>query len=200
MKILNDKTLQYYQNHAAEYTNSTLTADMSMNRNRFTERLPENAYVLDFGCGSGRDTKVFLDLGFQVDAIDGSEELCKIASDFTGIQVKHMLFQELEDENKYDGIWACASILHLPKDELLLVFNRIATALKEGGILYTCFKKGTFEGVRDGRYFSYFTESALMEYWKNVPALQITDTWITRDVRPSREEEQWINLLAKQQS
>ena len=141
MKILKDRTLQYYQNHAAEYTNSTLTADMSMNRNRFTERLPENAYILDFGCGSGRDIKAFLDLGFRVDAIDGAEELCKIASDFTGIQVKHMLFQELEDENKYDGIWACASILHLPKDELLLVFNRIATALKEGGILYTWFKK-----------------------------------------------------------
>lgn len=168
-----------------------------MNRNRFIEGLPENAYILDFGCGSGRDTKAFIELGFRVDAADGSEELCKLASEFTGIQVRHMLFQELEEENKYDGIWACASILHLPKDELLLVLHRIAAALKEGGLLYTCFKKGTFEGVRDGRYFSYFTEPTLMEFWKKIPALQITDTWITRDVRPGREEEQWINLLAK---
>ncbi|MBO3282402.1 class I SAM-dependent methyltransferase, partial [Intestinimonas butyriciproducens] len=72
----------------------------------------------DFGCGSGRDTKYFLNRGFQTEATDGSAELVKIASEYTGIQVKQMLFQELDENNIYDGIWACSSILHLTRGEL----------------------------------------------------------------------------------
>ena len=190
-------TLQYYKKNAQTFLDGTLYADMSETRQLFLQMIPEHAHILDFGCGSGRDTKAFLDLGYQVDACDGSSELCRIASGITGLQVKQMLFQELDKTDVYDGIWACASILHLPKDELKVVLEKIAVALKDDGVLYTSFKFGTFEGMRDGRYYTDFTENSLNEFFEIVPALQMVSTWITSDVRPGREEERWINILAR---
>ena len=192
-----DLTLLYYEQNADAFIVSTITADMKEARERFLQFLPEKASILDFGCGSGRDTKVFLSRGFQVDACDGSGELCRRASEYTGIPVKHMLFQDLSAVNQYDGIWACASILHLKKEYLSDVLIKISAALKQGGILYTSFKYGTFEGVRGGRYFTYFDEDQLNAFMKQIPDLRIFDTWITQDVRPGREEEKWINILAR---
>ena len=190
-------TLQYYDQHADAFVQSTMNADMNRARERFLKYLPEGAFILDFGCGSGRDAKAFLEGGYQVDAVDGSAELCRIASALIGIPVRQMLFQDLCAEGLYDGIWACASILHLSRTDLKEVLFKITTALKTGGILYTSFKYGTFEGFRNDRYFTDFTEEALAEFWRGFPALPITETWITRDVRPGREEERWINLLTK---
>lgn len=117
-----DSTLKYYNQNADQFVQGTLSVDFKQTQDRFLAKLPAGAYSLDFGCGSGRDTKYFLENGYQVDAADGSEELCKIASDYTGIKVKQMLFEELCDVDKYDGIWACSSILHLSKDTLVLQF------------------------------------------------------------------------------
>ena len=166
-------------------------------RQRFLACLPAGAAILDFGCGSGRDAKAFLELGFSVEASDGSEELCRRASELTGIPVKRMLFSELSAADRYDGIWACASILHLPRPELSCVLGKIVAALKKEGVLYCSFKYGTFEGMRSGRYFTDFTDETLAEFWKDISGLAIFDTWITADVRPGREEERWINILAR---
>lgn len=190
------ETLEYYDLNAVEFSTGTLVADMEDARKRFVACLPAEACVLDFGCGSGRDTKAFLDLGFQVDALDGSEELCVLASRYTGIPVKHMLFNELDVADRYDGIWACASILHLPKAELAEVIRKIEMALKTGGVLYTSFKYGKEEGMRHGRYFTDFTEESLKSFW-SFPGLQIFDMWISQDIREDRREKQWINLLAR---
>ena len=194
---MNQETLQYYEDNAETFISGTVNADMSDARQRFLKLLPENALILDFGCGSGRDTKAFLEHGYRVDAIDGSAELCRQASDYTGICVRQMLFQELDISNYYDGVWACASILHLSKIEISDVLKRISNALKPGGILYTSFKYGTFEGMRNNRYFTDFTETTLSKLWIGIDSLQIIDIWTTQDVRPGREEERWINLLAR---
>ena len=192
-----EQTLQYYSQDPDRFISGTLAADMSDTRERFCQHLSGNAMILDFGCGSGRDAKAFLEDGFRVEATDGSQELCDKATKYIGIPVKQMLFNELNEENKYDGIWACASILHLPKTELADVLKRIEIALKTNGVLYTSFKYGTFEGIRADRYFSDFTEETLQEFWQGVTSLHIFDLWITHDVRPGREEERWINLLAR---
>ena len=194
---MNQETLQYYENNAESFISGTVNADMREARQRFLQLLPENALILDFGCGSGRDTKAFLEHGYRVDAVDGSAELCRQASDYTGICVRQMLFQELDISNYYDGVWACASILHLSKIEISDVLKRISNALKPGGILYTSFKYGTFEGMRNNRYFTDFTETTLSKLWIGIDSLQIIDIWTTQDVRPGREEERWINLLAR---
>ena len=136
------ETLRFYDQNSEEFTAGTLAADMSQARSRFTAHLPPKGIILDLGCGAGRDAKAFLDAGFRVDAVDGSAELCASASAYTGIPVKQMLFSELDACERYDGIWACASILHLPKAELADVIGKIAKALKTGGVLYTSFKIG----------------------------------------------------------
>ena len=192
-----EQTLQYYEQDPDAFVSATLNADMADTRSRFSACLPSGALILDFGCGSGRDAKAFLEAGCRVDATDGSEELCAKASEYTGLHVKKMLFNELDARDRYDGIWACASILHLPKPELADVLARIEAALKTGGILYTSFKYGEFEGIRNGRHFTDFTEETLKAFWEKATSMQIFDLWITHDVRPGREVERWINLMAR---
>lgn len=149
---MNNKTLDYYNQNAEEFVASTVAVDFNEIQDRFIEKL-SGKNVLDFGCGSGRDTKYFLKAGLNVTAIDGSEEMCRCASEYTGIKVQHMLFQDLSEKNTYHGIWACASILHLPKTELRQVILKIADALRIGGIVYTSFKYGDFEGELKWKIF-----------------------------------------------
>lgn len=153
--------------------------------------------ILDFGCGSGRDTKYFISRGYRVDAIDGSIELCKFASEYTGIEVKNMYFQELAEVGKYDGIWACSSILHLPPNELVEVMKKMVLALKKQGIIYTSFKYGTFVGERNGRYFTDMTEEIFADFIKQIETVTVIEQWVTSDVRPKRGDEKWLNLICR---
>ena len=190
-------TLTYYNQNADQFYENTIFVEFSATQNRFLSHLPTVAYILDFGCGSGRDTKAFLDQGYHVEAIDGSEELCKLASQYTGIKVRHMLFQELSAVSEYDGIWACSSILHLSRDELFDVMHKMITALKPNGIIYTSFKYGTFSGERNGRYFTDMTEETFADFISEIEDLQVEEEWITSDVRPGRSEEKWLNLILR---
>lgn len=192
-----NNTLKYYDMNAEKFVEGTVSVDFVATQNKFLDKLPVNASILDFGCGSGRDTKYFLDHGMNVEAIDGSKVLCKMASEYTGIEVKQMIFQELDDIEKYDGIWACSSILHLSKFELLSVLKKMIVALKDNGIIYTSFKYGEFEGNRNDRYFTDFTIDSFKNFIKNVDNISIEEYWITDDVRPGRETEKWLNLLLR---
>lgn len=188
-------TLDYYNTNANAFVSSTLSVDFSQTQDKFLNLLPPTASILDFGCGSGRDTKYFLDVGMQVDATDGSEELCRLASEYIGIPVRQMLFEDLDAKAQYDGIWACSSILHLPKAALKDVLKKMIAALKEHGIIYTSFKYGTFEGERNGRFFTDFTEETFREFVSDVDEIKIEESWITGDVRPGRGDERWLNLI-----
>lgn len=192
-------TLSYYNKKAKEFVSDTLDVTFTEIQDIFLDYIPADGRILDFGCGSGRDTKYFLSKGYDVDAIDGSVELCKIASDYTGIAVKQMLFEELDAVEEYDGIWACASILHVTKEQLPDIIRKIATATKQNGTVYLSFKYGDFEGVKNGRYFTYLTEVSFEDIVHNIPALIIDKLWITTDVRAGRGDEQWLNLILKKQ-
>lgn len=192
-----DNTIEYYNQNAEQFVQGTLSIDFAATQERFLEKLSVGAFILDFGCGSGRDTKYFLDKGYLVEATDGSAELGKMASEYTGICVKRMLFEELDEYEKYDGIWACSSILHLDKRALKDVLKKMAAALKTNGVVYTSFKFGDFEGERKGRYFADFTPETFGEYMQEVPELQIEEYWITGDVRPGKGEEKWLNLILR---
>ena len=192
-----NKTINYYDINAKEFVEGTLNVDFKATQDKFINKLPAKGYILDFGCGSGRDTKYFLAKDFNVDAIDGSIELCKIASEDTNIKVRHMYFNELSIVNKYDGIWACSSILHLSLDDLVDVFKRMSQALKDEGIIYTSFKYGDFSGERNGRYFTDMTEDSFAKLIVNVDNLKVEEQWITADVRPQRGNEKWLNLILR---
>ena len=178
-------TLLYYNTNTFSFVESTQSVQMTDAWNRFTSKLASSSLILDFGCVSGRDTKYFLEHGFKVEAIDGSEELCKAASKFTEIVVKHQLFQDWKSDSKYNGIWACSSILHLNKTDLKQVIGNIKDALLPSGIFYTSFKYGNFEVVRNGRYFTDMTESSFAELINEVIGFEIIEEWITSDVRTS---------------
>lgn len=194
-----DNTIEYYNQNAEQFVQGTVSVDFTATQERFLAKLSGNAYILDFGCGSGRDTKYFVENGYQVEAIDGSVELCQRASEYTGIRVKQSLFEELDETKKYDGIWACSSILHLNKRVLKDVLKKMAAALKENGVVYTSFKYGNFEGERNGRYFTDFTPEVFREYIQEVSELQVEEYWITGDVRTGRGEEKWLNLILRKQ-
>ena len=192
-----DRTLSFYNNNAHSFIARTVAANVETLRQRFIKYIPPNGYVLDFGCGSGRDTRYFLEKGYHVVATDGSEELCKVASAYTGVQVRKLLFQELQDENCYDGIWACSSILHVGRTEQPDIFRRMILALKEQGYIYTSFKYGTFEGFRGERYFTDFDEAGFRDFIRAFPELTIEKMWVTSDVRPERSNEKWLNIILR---
>ena len=194
---MNNKTINYYNKYTKSFIQTTRSVDFTNIQNKFLSYLPSGASILDFGCGSGRDTKYFLKRNYNVTAIDGSEEICKEASKYTGIKVKQMLFEELNDQNIYDGIWACSSILHLAYGELEDVFIKMARALTSHGILYTSFKYGTAEGERNGRYFTDMTEEKMDKLLKDVNLFDILEMWVTSDVRPGRAEEKWLNMILR---
>lgn len=190
-------TLNYYNINAENFYHNTVSAKFTDTQKFFLLKLRKGAYILDFGCGSGRDTKAFLDQGYRVEAIDGSSELCKLATQYTGITVRHMLFQELSAVDQYDAIWACSSILHLSLDELSDVMRKMTAALKSNGIIYTSFKYGTFSGERNGRYFTDMTKDTFADFIRNIDGLVTEEQWISSDIRPGRGEEQWLNIILR---
>ena len=193
------RTLDYYNSKAKDFVSGTVDVAFTEIQDIFLDYIPLGGKILDFGCGSGRDTKYFLSKGYDVAATDGSEELCKIASEYAGVQVKQMLFEELNAIEEYDGIWACASILHVERKQLPDIMKKIAVATKMGGVAYTSFKYGDFEGVRNGRFFTYLTEESFGEILKSVPELVIEKLWISADVRAERGEERWLNIVLRKQ-
>ena len=190
------KTIDYYNKHAEEFTTSTFEVDMKSLYQPFLAELPEGARILDVGCGSGRDTLAFKNKGYQVDAIDYSEELVKKASRLTGIPIKLKSFYEVDDYEAYDGIWACASLLHCERSRLAEVLEKMVQALKPNGVIYMSFKYGDSDRDQDGRQFTDLDENqaeALLEQFDNVQHIQ---QWVTLDQRPDRQEK-WLNLLWK---
>lgn len=193
------KTIDYYNKHAEEFTASTFEVDMESLYQPFLAELLESTRILDVGCGSGRDTLAFKNKGYQVDAIDYSEELVKKASRLTGIPIKLKSFYEIDDYEAYDGIWACASLLHCERNHLKEVIGKLVSALKPNGALYMSFKYGNGDREKDGRQFTDLDEvqaKALLEQFDNVQQIQ---QWITVDKRPDRQEK-WLNLLLRKLS
>ncbi len=141
-----DKTIEYYNQNADVFARGTRLVDFTVIQEHFIKMIPSGSKILDFSCGSGRDTKYFLEKGYQVMATDGSVELCRLTRVFTGIEVKEMLSQELDLVNKFDGIWACSSILHLTKQELFSVIRKMHIALKDNGVIYTSFNTVILKG------------------------------------------------------
>ena len=191
------ETIDYYEKNAKSFADSTADIEFSEMQDSFLSNLKEGAFILDFGCGSGRDTRYFQQRGYKVAALDGSAELCRLAEEKTGIPVILMDFNYFNEQDRYDGIWACSSILHLPKRELKSVLIHMEQALHIGGIIYTSFKYGDFEGMRNGRFFNDFTEDSFRIFISEIEQLVIEKMWITRDARPGREDEKWLNMILR---
>lgn len=192
-----NKTIDYYNHNAEEFCQSTVDADMSVCYQMFEKYLQSGAKILDLGCGSGRDSKYFLNKGYDVTAIDGSEEICKYASKYLQRPVQCVRFNEMKFQGEFDGVWACASLLHVEVDKLADVMKRVWDSLKEDGILYASFKYGTEEREKDGRYFVDLDEVKVRELLEKDGMFQVLECCVTGDVREGRNSEKWMNVVGK---
>jgi len=164
---MTDANVEYYNKNADSFFEGSISADMSSVRNRFVNYLPKGAHVLDAGCGSGRDSKAFLDLGYDVTAFDASKEMCIRASEYIKRDVINMRFEDISYDNEFDGIWACASLLHVPMDNLPEVMHKMNKALKKDGIMYASFKRGDGTKRRGERVFSDYNKESIIQVYPN---------------------------------
>ena len=193
-------SIDYYNRYAVPYYEETVDASMEEVMKPFVELLSEeseNAEVLDLGCGSGRDTLLLEEYGFYVTPMDGSEEMCKLAEVNTDKEVLQMTYDEMEFDDVFDGIWACASLIHLTEDEMRKVMKKLVQALKENGVLYFSVHKGDRDGIYHGRYFHDYNRRELQSLMEEYPELEVVDIWTTQDVRSEKSDKLWLNVLAR---
>ena len=183
----------YYDDNAQSFYDSTVDVDMADFYCKFLPVVGAEGIILDLGCGSGRDAKYFVDLGYAVDAIDASKEMVRLASTKSGLEVKHMTFEQFSPSVRYDGIWACASLLHVEPKALKSLFIQISQWLNISGVLYASFKYGDGVRVKDGRTFTDMDEHQL-KVLLSAADLIVKESWVTYDQRPERNEK-WLNVL-----
>lgn len=194
-------TLDYYNKNSEEYFNSTLNVDMTNTYKAFLKLVPKGGKILDLGCGSGRDSMNFMKLGYEVTAVDGSKELAKKASALLGKEVIASTFEELELKEKFHGIWACASLLHIKREDLKTVLNNLYNNLEDNGVFYMSFKYGEKEYVDDkNRYFNCFTDESIISFINENTKYNILGLYITEDKLGRVNEVKWVNLICNKKS
>lgn len=194
-----EQTIAFYNSNAAEYIKGTIANDMQLIRRKFTRMLPAGGHILDLGCGSGRDTKAFLAEGFQVTAMDASPTIAAITSKHLGRQVLVKNAQDLDANNTYHGIWACASLLHLPGWELPVVLKKLEKALLPQGVLYMSFKEPS-DHRNSQRFFCYPKLSELRKMIDNCDTLQFIESFTTACSTADNQMESWLNIFATQRA
>lgn len=190
-------TLDFYNSQAELYCSQTVACNMDEFYQDFLVELPKGSSILDFGCGSGRDAKKFHELGYNVEPVDGSKSLCEYAKKYTKLPVKQMLFEELDADEKYDGIWACCSVMHVEKESFPKILRKMSRALKPGGVMYISFKVGLDHIVREGKYYNLMTKQEMLKLLENFPELELYahSESAPRSGRPGQET--WGNFYLK---
>ncbi|MGB4657659.1 MAG: class I SAM-dependent methyltransferase [Mobilitalea sp.] len=189
-------SIEYYSKNAGEYFEHTVDIDMRENWERFTRILPEGGSILDLGCGSGRDSEYFISCGFDVTAMDASEEMCDLASIHIGQDVLNLSFAEMDFDKVFDGIWANASLLHVPENEIEDILTKTINSLKINGILYMSYRYGDFEGERDGRYYKDYRTKSLKELLGRFENIELIDIGKSQDTRTDHDIS-WIYVLVR---
>lgn len=186
----------YYDQNAESFIAQTRQADMSEHYARFLEHIPAGGSIIDAGSGSGRDAKWFKDQGYAVEAFDASPAMVKATEEFADVSTRLMTFEDFSWDCKVDGIWACASLLHIRPERLTDALSRLLVALKPHGVIYCSFKYGSKQRTVNGRYFNDLQETLLSDAVDTVYA-SVASTWTTGDVRLDRPGELWLNALIK---
>ena len=195
--ISQDTTLSWYRDNAIQYAEETRNSLVLDALWEFLSRIKEGGTILDYGSGSGRDSAYFINKGFSVDSLDGSAEMKAQAERLFGIKVKLSSFLSLEEKEKYDGIWAQASILHLEEHDLKTALTLIERALKRDGVFYSSFRKGEEDGYENGRWFTNMTERRFLSF---LPAsLYVEKIWESQDVRPGVNRT-WLSIICRKKS
>lgn len=192
-----DQTIDYYEKNKSDFIESTINADVTKLYKPFEEHLVPGCRILDLGSGSGRDSKYFVEKGYNVAALDPSPAMCAQTKDLVHIPVYEIKAEEMQFSNEFEGVWACASLLHVPRDKQGNVLQRIADALKDGGILYASWKYGSQDRISEGKYYCDMNDSLIYGILKEIPEFHIVDIWTTKDVRIKHSNQKWLNILLR---
>ena len=193
--MISNSTLEYYNRHAMEYATTTNAADMSDNDSRFLKHGKTNGCIADIGCGGGRDLKFFKEKGYKAFGLDASEELCRIASEYSGCPVTCSDFLSWNPDRKFDAFWANASLLHLTEAGIISFFSTKTTYLNDEGVIYFSMKTGIDEGLDDkGRFFTPFSEKLLKRITMALPGCMIVDRWSNSDSL-DRQDVHWESVI-----
>jgi SAM-dependent methyltransferase len=194
---MTDPTLDYYDTHAEDFERRTRDRNMRPCYDRFLALLPARPRVLDAGCGPGRDSLALAARGCDVTGFDASAAMVALAAARTGRPVLHLAFQDLAFDAAFDGIWACASLLHVRRAEMPDVFARLRRALRPGGILFASFKAGPGEEFREERWFNDYDEATFRALVASATGWAEAALWRVTDDRPGREGTTWLNTLLR---
>lgn len=189
-----NSTIDYYNKNAAEYCKKTIDVPMQSIYDRFVSYLNPGDRLLDLGCGSGRDSIYFLSQGFDVVSVDGAMEICKIAKKNIGKEVRNIRFEDLDYNNEFDAIWASASLLHISRDRIDFIVEKILLALRKDGILYASWKCGDRDRTYDGRSYSDMTKEDVTDLFSKF-GVKIMDLWISGD--QLKRDNEWLNIVIK---
>ena len=192
------QTLRYYSENAAPYLASRPTAE-SRNIRNFMNALPPGGRVLELGCGSGRDTEVFRKSGFDVVPTDGCDEIAVLAEQRLGSPVSVMRFDQLDAFDEFDGVWANASLHHVPREGLPHVLTLIHRALKRGGVHYANYKAGGKDGRDErARYYSYLSMAQMMAAYQESGAWEVLEQFAyDSDKRYETTVGSWVGVMAR---
>ena len=189
-------TIDYYNTNAEQYYWSTVDVDFEHLRKKFVSYMPENARIIDLGCGSGRDVKAFCDMGYQTIGLDASEELAKIARNQLGVEVLVADMATWKAETPFDGVWCCASLLHLNENDANQFFDNLKYNLKPEGVLFMSVKEGIQTGLDEkGRLMQNYTETDLRRKIERA-GLDIIEMERTVD-KLGRDDFAWLNAFAR---
>ena len=189
-----NSTLDYYESNANQFIQDTIDKDMHIQYAMFEKYLENKVHILDAGCGSGRDSLYFKAKGHQCTAFDISPKMCYFASQLLDQEVLQFSFEELDFEDKFDAIWASASLLHIPKDKILRTIKSLSRALKPRGVFYTSFKLGEVEYLKGERFFNSYTEKSFQDLMY-LTSFRVQENLILEDSRPDKKGEYWLNCI-----
>ena len=187
--------MSYYNKNAELFFDSTVDINMSDLQRKFIYLLPRRTEILDVGCGSGRDTKYFLENGFSVVSIEPARELAELAEAYIKQEVVVMRVEDLPFEKRFSGIWACASLLHIHFSQINVVLRKLYKSLIDGGVLFISVKHGNFEGERSGRFFCDYTEEKFETTDYKEIGFDLVGYSYSTDEREGRENEKWLNII-----
>lgn len=194
-----DETVAWYDRSADAYIADTLLRNPTDLRSEFMQRMPDEGFILDAGSGSGRDTLAFLEAGFQVDAFDASEALARSSSKLTGKQTQVVRFETYAgSRDRYDGVWAFASLLHVREADLPGVLSRLAFTLKPGGWLFANFKLGSKERIDGfGRRYTDMTAERMADIFEPLPDWTELEFDIQFAEAAFSQPTGWLNVWAR---